>query len=343
MDDDATKPESSKSALKRKREEEAFEIVASAKEISTKKHTSSIARRTVMKTVDITQYTPVAKLYLSNIPTFTITPSPESDFFLSRKQFNKTVGGTTFRLFVTITKWKTASMVLKHPIHCVWPTRQLNPLTVDGIGAAGLLFAGRQDILHHSPLYVFRSVERDGTKWEYCGNYEAQKMGHLAVEHFRLYPETSKVKWGDKISTSRSKDLRLYLDMRVRIALRKRGEEITPDRVEREAQALIKHKDGEGMNISGEDVIEALCAGDEKIDVVLLRCVGYDHDFVHNLKRDVAAYIERGESPPKKKPRVAGKAERRRCRHLHLRRRRRQRQRKLLRVQDDPGERGNRA
>ncbi len=71
MDDDATKPESSKSALKRKREEEAvrmfmrttscrqnhilqFEIVASAKEISTKKHTSSIARRTVMKTVDIT-------------------------------------------------------------------------------------------------------------------------------------------------------------------------------------------------------------------------------------------------------------------------------------------------
>ncbi len=51
--------------------------------------------------------------------------------------------------------------------------------------------------------------------------------------------------------------------MRVRIALRKRGEEITPDRVEREAQALIKDKDGEGMNISGEDVIEALCAGDE--------------------------------------------------------------------------------
>ncbi len=71
MDDDATKPESSKSVLKRKREEEAvrlfmrptscrlnhilqFEIVVSAKEISIKKHTSSKARRTVIKTVDIT-------------------------------------------------------------------------------------------------------------------------------------------------------------------------------------------------------------------------------------------------------------------------------------------------
>ncbi|KAF9002409.1 hypothetical protein BDZ89DRAFT_1169746, partial [Hymenopellis radicata] len=239
MDVDTTKPQSSKSGLKRKREEE--EIAAPAKKASTKKHTSSKASR-AMKATDITQYNSVAKLYLSDIPTFTITPPPEPNFFFSRKEFNKAVGGTTFKLLVTVTEWKTAGTVLKRPIHCLWPTRVLNPLTVDGIGAPGLLFAGRQDILNNSPLYVFRSVERDGAKWEYCGNYEAEKIGHLAAEHFRLYPQASKDKWGAKISTSCSKNLRLYLDMRVRIALRKMGEEITPDRVEKEARALIKDK-----------------------------------------------------------------------------------------------------
>ncbi len=112
----------------------------------------------------------------------------------------------------------------------------------------------------------------------------------------------------------------MYVKMRVRIGLRKLRETVTESRVDREADIIFKSKKGErkGVQVTSEDVIRALSAGEEvsflnvvwkltdfwgqQPNILRMRCVGYDHAFVDDLKRDIEANAP-DVGPAKKKQR----------------------------------------
>ncbi|KAF8991810.1 hypothetical protein BDZ89DRAFT_1086487 [Hymenopellis radicata] len=292
MDADTTKPESSTSGLKRKREAEEPMITSTPK-----KKGSSSKTKTGAKGPSVKKFASLTKLYLSNIPNFTIAPPPEPGFFFSREEFSHCIGGSTQPLIVTPKNWKPSSRS-GLPIKCIWPGKLQNPLTVDSIGAPGLMFASRPDILSDPPLYMFRQVEIDGHRvWEYCGNYEATTVGRLEAEHFKMCSGTARTKWSTKIATCKNKDYGPYVAMRA----------ITPERVGREVRLLIKGEKGKGMDITTKDAMEALCDGDEHLDIILMRCVGYDHAFMRDMRRDITAYAGAEDRPPKKRRVESGK------------------------------------
>ncbi|KAF9562269.1 hypothetical protein CPC08DRAFT_761565 [Agrocybe pediades] len=81
--------------------------------------------------------------------------------------------------------------------------------------------------------------------------------------------------------------------MRARIALRKRGllpvddKKAEEDLVDTEVQNVRENR---GIALSEEEVISAICRGDESIDLVRMTCVKYDHVFANDIARQFPNY-----------------------------------------------------
>ncbi|KAF8900567.1 hypothetical protein CPB85DRAFT_157707 [Mucidula mucida] len=165
------------------------------------------------------------------------------------------------------------------------------------------MFASRHEILHDPPWYVFsKRMVAGKARWEYCGSYETTNVGNIDAEEFKGFPRNTR--WGGLISESMSRTQPVYVKMRVRIGLRKLRETVTESRVDREADIIFESKKGErkGVQVTSEDVIRALSAGEEQPNILRMRCVGYDHAFVDDLKRDIEANAP-DVGPAKKKQR----------------------------------------
>ncbi|KAF8999030.1 hypothetical protein BDZ89DRAFT_1170733 [Hymenopellis radicata] len=282
--DDAVNALRTSGDLKRKHnDEEESEIERSATPPTHAATTSPPKSKWKAKVIDMKPYESISQEYLQAEPHFAVTPPAQTDFFFSREQVNKSFGGQMYTFISTL---KKASSLDGRPIKCVWPENDLNPLIVSHIGAPGLMFASRHEILHDPPWYVF-----------------SKRM----VEGFKGFPRNVQTRWGGLIAESMSRTQPVYVKMRVRIGLRKLGETVTEPRVDSEADTIFKSKKGErkGVQVTSEDVIRALSAGEEAslpacgvgltddseqhLNILRMRCVGYDHAFVDDLKRDIAA------------------------------------------------------
>ncbi|KAF9001623.1 hypothetical protein BDZ89DRAFT_1081679 [Hymenopellis radicata] len=288
--DDAVDALRTSGDLKRKHnDEEESEIEQSATPPTHAATASPPKSKWKAKVIDMKPYESISQQYLQAERHFAVTPPAQTDFFFSREQVNKSFGGQMYTFISTL---KKASSLNGRPIKCVWPENDLNPLIVSHIGAPGLMFASRHEILHDPPWYVFSKRMVEGkARWEYCGSYQTTNVGNIEAEQFKGFPRNVQTRWGGLIAESMSRTQPVYVKMRVRIGLRKLGETVTESRVDSEADTIFKSKKGErkGVQVTSEDVIRALGAGEEHLNILRMRCVGYDHAFVDDLKRDIAA------------------------------------------------------
>ena len=113
------------------------------------------------------------------------------------------------------------------------------------------------------------------------------------------------------------KEWDVYTKIRARIWLRKNGEVLTNENVELEVERIRANKGG---GLSEQDVIESLECGEEvrkfavfavfwafschfqqRIDIIIMECVDYDHAFIRDLESQALA--KPTQRPPKDTPR----------------------------------------
>ncbi|KAF9016351.1 hypothetical protein BDZ89DRAFT_1045857 [Hymenopellis radicata] len=85
-----------------------------------------------------------------------------------------------------------------------------------------------------------------------------------------------------------------YLVMRARIALRKTG--VDDPKEEDVKHKMKKVEVRKGICVSPADVVDTLISGDECINILQMKCVGYDHAFSDDLQEKF---------PPKASPRIS--------------------------------------
>jgi len=86
-------------------------------------------------------------------------------------------------------------------------------------------------------------------------------------------------------NTVHTKTYRECKATRARICLRKLGKlPIESAAIEKMIKKAVKDKSNdykEGLSL--QDVIDAFLCGDEAFQVIQLQCVGYEHEFIHDL------------------------------------------------------------
>lgn len=225
----------------------------------------------------------IESIHLKDAKYYTIRPPVPEGFYVPRVFVADTYGGSAYQFLQTLKA---------RNIKCVWPKKGLNPLIVDAPGAPGLMFASRLEIAESKPWHVFgeRQVEKQ-IRWEYMGKYESVVSGRIEAEQFAGQSEEVKTQWGKLLLSSKKADV--YVAVRARIALRKHGLRVDNDSVDREMEVITKKmrkrpvykemtKDEkrEVMNdikaraplaITAEEIVDALCNGDEVRDIRLQR------------------------------------------------------------------------
>ncbi|KAI0061858.1 hypothetical protein BV25DRAFT_1826142 [Artomyces pyxidatus] len=199
--------------------------------------------------------------------------------------------------------------------HMIFPEHVQNPGLPRCPGAPGTLLSNRTDVRQHRVISLWVKSWSTGSKatWMYCGEYEAQRSTEtLSGAEFRQLPEKTKSAW---VATLLTATKPCYASMAALIWLDKHGlastscalEETTNRFVaEIKAQKLAirahmktdvsqkssaKPKMGLG-DLSWNDVLEGLCNGIARLDVITLRCVGYDYAFQNDVAASWATWHE---------------------------------------------------
>ncbi|KAJ7093410.1 hypothetical protein B0H15DRAFT_157850 [Mycena belliarum] len=221
----------------------------------------------------------VVDIYLKDTPPLKIDPAPIDTLRVPRKFLRLEYGGCDQQFLQHFTPPDGATRGRS----LVFPQADLNPFLPAHPGAAGLIFASRREITKDPPWALFCKDHSCRTAvWQYMGDYENDVAGQLTAAQFRSQRPEVKQQWGRHIA--KSKHWPVYVGMRARIALRKAGLPLEPEREAREI-AKIKAKSGKGMPLEPETVVDALSAGDERIDIIRMRCVSYDHTFAADMAR----------------------------------------------------------
>lgn len=89
-----------------------------------------------------------------------------------------------------LSELKRVSPINNRRIQCVWADSQMNPLRPNALGAPGLIFACRYEMLENPPWYIFSQRLVGGKKrWLFCGCYETRKAGRIEGEQFVNFPK----------------------------------------------------------------------------------------------------------------------------------------------------------
>ncbi|TFK75053.1 hypothetical protein BDN72DRAFT_607116 [Pluteus cervinus] len=241
----------------------------------------------------------VVSNYLSGVGTFSISPDPVPTP-VSRRFLRKTYGGSD-QHFISFTPKSRdpGSSSSSHPKGrpIVFPEPELNPEIPREPGAPGLIFASRHEILEHPPWSVFRKVSGSASPvvWTYLGEYKNELCGKMTAAQFQQQRPEVKERWGGLVV--KAKQCNAYVAMRARIGLRKAhpGKPISEKDVEKE---MVKIKKGYNpISVSDKDVIKAFCDGDEGVDIIKMRCVGYDHKFVNHFAMTYKTWQKQQKQP----------------------------------------------
>ncbi|KAK0448893.1 uncharacterized protein EV420DRAFT_1566016 [Desarmillaria tabescens] len=289
---------------------------------TSRSHLSEIARgkkKAVPRPLNDNYLAQIESIHLKNAKQYTTKPPPPTGFYVPRVFVSSVYGGSSMQFMQKLTAFD---------IQCIWPTKDLNPLVVDSPGAPGLLFTSRPEIVGGKPWHVFCKwqVEKQ-LRWEYAGKYTMVISGKIKAEQLAAQTEATKKRWGEYLITR--KEARVYVAMRARIALRKHDQPLDERRVCMEIEAVTgravekpgdkrmtkedkqkergKIKARVPLAVTAKDVIEALCNGDEHINILRMDCIGYDHTFVKDMQKKLPQWQSKSKSTPKNKSASAGK------------------------------------
>ncbi|KAF8177599.1 hypothetical protein BJ912DRAFT_908633 [Pholiota molesta] len=221
--------------------------------------------------------------YLQSMEALAIHPSP-FNLEVDRSFLQVSYGGGIDRHFLTyIPAERNPSGKFRRRV--VFPTLGINPSMPSRPGAPGLIFASRHHMLPRVFCTLFCKNSKHGSKWRYLGEYDGEWVGSMSAEIFRLQSPKFQQLWALQILKKREFDG--YLVMRARIALRLASVIPMSDKNEElrtigEEVNLIKNDRGRFLSI--DDIIAAFADGDEKIDIIRVVCVQYDHVFADDMK-----------------------------------------------------------
>ncbi|KAF9443594.1 hypothetical protein P691DRAFT_787851 [Macrolepiota fuliginosa MF-IS2] len=115
-------------------------------------------------------------------------------------------------------------------------------------------------------------------------------IGEMAPDEYKAHKFEVKKKWAEELI--KSKSYPGHVATRARISLRKEGESLSEENIQRE-----KRRSG-AVTIDIKDVILAFEKGEEKLQIVATRCVGYDHSFAKELKTKSVAWAKGSKAKP---------------------------------------------
>ncbi|KLO17482.1 hypothetical protein SCHPADRAFT_994313 [Schizopora paradoxa] len=207
----------------------------------------------------------------------------------TRKELTAQFGGSSYTLLQKIAPERTAVHGYKR---FLCPMLEMNPHSPQVPGAHGLMFRSGDDddvfggeggggkVGSQKELILVGIGEG---KWLYMGDYELQKSDSLSKEEYVSVPLKVRNDWANKILTAKSG---LRARSRISIFLRKQlGREPSPAEIHAKeaAQKKAKDKASIGGNMSIEDIKSAYEQGEEKLNVWVLKCTGYDEEFQQKL------------------------------------------------------------
>lgn len=244
---------------------------------------------------------------LSGIPSYAINP-PAHDLRLPR-QFLTNTFGLPMMGFIWDTRGKKdeKKKIPGRNFQFLTATYQLNPNMPSYPGGPGLLLSCRKAMLG-SVWSLFAPVRSEKmARWNYLGQYTPEEAGTLTRDEFQSQTPAVREKWGKKIVEH--KKYPEYLEMRARIAFRKRngGEEPDVKAVESEIKRIKENKDAKYLSV--QDVIGAFDRGEESISIISMECVSYNEEFARELADKLAPWTKAYEAAKKPtRPKTKGKS-----------------------------------
>ncbi|KAG5636697.1 hypothetical protein H0H81_007126 [Sphagnurus paluster] len=223
-----------------------------------------------------------------------INPLPSTEPLVTREFLNKTYGASTFMLLTHSSD---------HSRRFIFPTADINPQMPMWPGHPGLLLSCRKAMIRHPHSLFSRTQLKPFAGWMYLGEYESVVAGQLSIGDFTGQDwKVVKLTWAKKLLNA--KEWPEYREMRARIWLRKNKMPISIETLKKEDANIRAKKPGD---LSEGDVIKALERGEEKIDVIRMTCVAYDHEFVDDML-DSWVPTGRPKSHSKNRPQKQGEA-----------------------------------
>ncbi|KAI0054675.1 hypothetical protein BV25DRAFT_1938700 [Artomyces pyxidatus] len=207
--------------------------------------------------------------------------------FVRRDFIRDRYGCTDHQFSVTITAARNyPRRVPEADRPLLFPLWESNPGMPSTPGQPGTLITNRSDMLGPQPIGMFVRVPEKAV-WLYLGDYELKKSAQfLSRTEFKALPEACRSKWAKEIL--RPQKWECYTSMRARIWLRKNGRIVT------DASFEIAHSRRrvlpQEMGLREADVLKALDAGEEKLNVIVCRPVSYDAEFQEDMANHFAIW-----------------------------------------------------
>ncbi|KAJ7639980.1 hypothetical protein DFH06DRAFT_1216262 [Mycena polygramma] len=219
----------------------------------------------------------VVAAHMADVQPFEIKPPPSESTF-PRVWLVKHFGFRLVDLMFSLRQVPTLPVqYVERDVLCGTP--DINPHIPTRPGDPGLMCSVRQGMVNGRLWSVFIPKTVAGKKrWLYLGQYAFELVGSMTPAQFSNHTDTFQSNWAEKLLRTVKFDE--YVQMRARIGLRKWGRAITGENVAREMERVKTKK---GLVLTKAQVIEALKRGDEKISVVRMKCVAYDHQFMQHI------------------------------------------------------------
>ncbi|KAJ3772835.1 hypothetical protein FB446DRAFT_735282 [Lentinula raphanica] len=224
--------------------------------------------------------------FLRDTPSFRIDPSPDLNFRVARLLLGQKYKVSTGSFLAIIKPDLNPSSTPDNP-HArsiIFPFYEENPDLPTRPGEPGIMLTKRTDILASMPVTVFINHAGRGKSpsvWLYTGEYTLKKIAEMTGDQFSRQPLKTQERWGNSILTLKQDNV--WASMRARIYLRKQNLPLTNENVAEE-QARIQARDARPGPLDVQDVIDAFVRGEERLDILRMECVAYDHVFVDDLK-----------------------------------------------------------
>ncbi|KAI0061877.1 hypothetical protein BV25DRAFT_1826167 [Artomyces pyxidatus] len=232
-----------------------------------------------------------ASLSISRPPSQSPSPSPTNRYpgFIRRDFLRERYGCTDRQFSVTITAARNYPRTMPEADRpLLFPLWESNPGMPSTPGQPGTLIANRYDMLGSQPVGMFVRAPEQAV-WLYLGDYELKKSDRfLSRAEFKALPEACRRKWAKEVL--RPQKWCCYTSMRARIWLRKNGRVLT------DANFEIAHSKRrelpQAIGLEEADVLKALDAGEEKLNVIVCRPVSYDVEFQEDMANNFAIWNE---------------------------------------------------
>ncbi|KAF5381138.1 hypothetical protein D9757_009411 [Collybiopsis confluens] len=228
-----------------------------------------------------------AAILKSSIPFFDISPVPDANFRVSRKFLNHRYDINTGS-FLAIMKAECNPSDRARRRSMLFPLIGANPDLPIEPGSPGLILTAREDILQIQPVSIFIKPSEKITPslWLYAGGYKLKKAGQLTGEQFAQLPQKTQQGWAKCLDTMKRD---VWSLMRARIYLRLHNIPLTEKNIADEHGKIKKQNKKDPRTLKAgqldiQDYIDAFVKGEERLDIVEMQCVEYDHVFVQHMK-----------------------------------------------------------